>query len=65
MNYKELGHSIKAVLRDRTLEVWEYFGFPAERQDQPYRSFVGRSQTAEFQTVVTPRIGELMELFGR
>ena len=59
-------HEVYVVLRDGTLEGSEYFEFPAELQDQPYRSFVGKSQTSEFQTVVvTAKIGELVKLFGR
>ena len=52
--------------RDGTLEGAEYFEFPVELQDQPYRSIVGKSQTAELQTVVVmTKTGHLIELFGR
>ena len=60
-------HKVYVALRDETLEELEgleCFKFPAELRDQPYRSFVGRSQTVEFQNVVTAKIRELVELFG-
>ena len=59
-------HKVYVVLRNGTMEGSEYFKFSAELRDQLCRSFVGKSQTAEFQTVVvTAKIGELLVLFGQ
>ena len=41
-------------------------GSPQRLREQPHRSFAGRGQTSEFQSVVvTAKIGELVSLFGR
>ena len=58
-------HDVYITLEDGMLEGSHDWEFPQRLTQQPHRSFVGRGQTSEIQSVmVTAKIGEFVQLFG-